>query len=92
MGNSRTFIICAINPSIYFIDETENTLKFASNAKFIQTRPFANHNIKINVEELQNTIKEQETYIEAINREIHDKNIVIQQLQLHGEQQDESIE
>lgn len=83
VGNSKTFIICAVNPSIYHLDETENTLKFASNAKYIETKPFANQNIKINVNELQRLLAEQEKTIDLNRNSLREKDIVIEQLKLH---------
>ncbi|KAL4478261.1 hypothetical protein ABPG72_016573 [Tetrahymena utriculariae] len=79
VGNSKTFIICAINPSFYHLDETENTLKFASNAKFIETKPFVNQVVKVNIDELQRQIKEYEFTIENQSKQLIEKEQMIEQ-------------
>lgn len=41
-GNTNTAIICAMTPASDFLEETISTLKFASRAKTITTRPRVN--------------------------------------------------
>jgi centromeric protein E len=41
-GNSRTAIVCNITPASLHADESTSTLKFASTAKLIKTRPQVN--------------------------------------------------
>lgn len=41
-GNSKTAIICTMTPSIVYVEESQMTLKFASSAKNIVTRPQVN--------------------------------------------------
>ncbi|EDK31974.2 kinesin motor catalytic domain protein (macronuclear) [Tetrahymena thermophila SB210] len=91
VGNSKTFIICAINPSFYHLDETENTLKFASNAKFIETKPFVNQVVKVNTDELQRQIKEYEFTIESQSKQLIEKDHMIEQMRIHSDNLDEEI-
>ena len=37
-GNTRTYVICNLNPTSEFIDETFHTLEFAKQAKNIQAK------------------------------------------------------
>lgn len=83
VGNSKTFIICAVSPSIYHLDETENTLKFASNAKYIQTQPFMNTVVNSGNEELMKALKEAEITVKDLSEKIQEKDELIDQLKMH---------
>ena len=41
-GNAVTALICTINPSIHSLDETLNTLRFASSAACVKNKPRIN--------------------------------------------------
>jgi len=41
-GNSKTVMICTLNPHMSAIKETSNTLKFAQRAKMIKQKPVVN--------------------------------------------------
>lgn len=41
-GNARTAILCAITPASDYIEESISTLKFASRAKVVATKPRVN--------------------------------------------------
>ena len=41
-GNSKTLMICTLNPHMSAIKETINTLKFAQRAKMIKQKPIVN--------------------------------------------------
>lgn len=43
-GGCKTILIACITPSLYHVDETMNTLKYASRAKKIKNRPVINMN------------------------------------------------
>lgn len=63
-GNSKTAIICTMTPSILYADESQRTLKFASSAKNIVTRPQINEickdkNIKQKYEKKISSLQDQ---------------------------------
>ncbi|KXS18834.1 kinesin-domain-containing protein [Gonapodya prolifera JEL478] len=44
-GNARTCIICTVNPTALYVEETLSTLKFATRAKTIRNRPEVNEDV-----------------------------------------------
>ncbi|KAJ3123214.1 Kinesin-like protein kif19 [Nowakowskiella sp. JEL0407] len=46
IGNCRTVMIANIGPSSHHFDETQNTLKYASRARYIETKPTENLTMK----------------------------------------------
>ena len=45
-GNTKTVMIAALSPADYNFDETLSTLRYASRAKNIQTKPTVNEDAK----------------------------------------------
>lgn len=46
-GNANTSIICVATPASDFVEETISTLKFASRAKIVKTKPRVNEIISV---------------------------------------------
>lgn len=58
-GNARCIIICAVSPLPQFLDETLSTLKFASRAKAIKSRPILTASEVVTDEDIIRCYREQ---------------------------------
>lgn len=65
-GNSNTVIICAATPAMDFAEETLSTLKFASRAKAVKTKPRINEYISD-----QEVLKRIRDELESVKKEKH---------------------
>eukprot|EP00002_Diphylleia_rotans_P039226 TRINITY_DN9055_c0_g1_i4.p1 TRINITY_DN9055_c0_g1~~TRINITY_DN9055_c0_g1_i4.p1 ORF type:complete len:1927 (+),score=590.84 TRINITY_DN9055_c0_g1_i4:53-5833(+) len=68
-GNARTAIVCTVNPSPMFSEETNSTLKFASRAKKIKNKPKMNEIMdeKAQLKRYEKEIKDLKRILEASN-------------------------
>jgi kinesin family member 18/19 len=58
-GNSKTLMMCNISPAASSFEETLNTLKYASRASLIKTRPEENKEmVEMHIAEYKNIINE----------------------------------
>lgn len=71
-GNSMTVMICAITPAA--LDETANTLKFATRAKKIENKPIVNEVVSdaVEVKRMRKKIEFLEAQLEAHKKEVED--------------------
>lgn len=72
-GNSRTVMIANISPAGGQIEETLNTLKYASRAKNIKTKAVSNKKlVSLHVAEYRNIISDLRQEIEQLKSKMHD--------------------
>ena len=77
-GNSLTAIVCTINPSVMYMDQSQSTVQFAVRARNISLKPVLNENLSDNalmkrmeqeIESLKAKLREAESGKEPGNRE-----------------------
>ncbi|KAI8870787.1 kinesin-domain-containing protein [Ramicandelaber brevisporus] len=67
-GNSVTYIIANVSPSLVNASETLSTLRFAARAKMIQNKAVVNHNLQGNVTQLQEEIRRLRHELEVVRQ------------------------
>ncbi|KAJ1750779.1 tubulin-dependent ATPase kip3 [Coemansia sp. RSA 989] len=70
-GNCRTVMITCVSPASTYLEETHNTLKYASRAKSIRTTVARNtRSTNVHVSQYQSKIREQSEEIRRLQREL----------------------
>jgi hypothetical protein len=88
-GNSKTILIATLSPSINFISETINTLKFASRAKQIKNIPKINKNE--GSQQLLQTIEKLNKRIAELEQQCEDSKIIINAVEQSKEETKEVV-
>ncbi|GBG84191.1 hypothetical protein CBR_g38162 [Chara braunii] len=83
-GNARTAIICTMSPALSHVDQTRNTLSFASRAKEVTNSAHVNVMVsdKVVIKQLQREIAKLQNELKSLPEETKAKELQLQEMEM----------